>query len=339
MNADIMSGVPMVLPPLRDINHRIQLVDERMKYNYYSPRCPESMRLQQKDKLIQYEQAGWWVRNTTEQAAPMMCIPKKNGKIRTVVDLRKRNDNTVRDVTPLPDQDQIRTDVARAKIRSKIDLSNAYEQVRIVPEDVHKTSFATIFGTYESNVMQQGDCNAPATFQRLMTHIFRDYLGNFIHCYLDDLFVFSDTLEDHERQLAIVFDLLRKHHLYLEGKKCELFAEKMDCLGHIIDDKGLHADGDKMEKIRTWRTPRSFGDIQRFLGLVQYIQHFMPDVSEYTSPLSAILRLKAFQWRPLHEKCFQMIKHLACKTPILRPIDHANNEPIWLVCDASRSGI
>ena len=95
MNADIMSGVPMVLPPLRDINHRIQLVDERMKYNYYSPRCPESMRLQLKDKLIQYEQAGWWVRNTTEQAAPMMCIPKKNGKIRTVVDLRKRNDNTV----------------------------------------------------------------------------------------------------------------------------------------------------------------------------------------------------------------------------------------------------
>ena len=77
MNADIMSGVPMVLPPLRDINHRIQLVDEGMRYHYYSPRCPESMRLQLKEKLIQYEDAGWWVRNTTEQAAPMMCIPKK----------------------------------------------------------------------------------------------------------------------------------------------------------------------------------------------------------------------------------------------------------------------
>ena len=101
-----------------------------------------------------------------------------------------------------------------------------------------------------SNVMQQGDCNAPATFQRLMTHIFRDHIGNFMHCYLDDLFVFSNTLEEHERQLAVVFEALRKHHLYLEGKKCELFAEKMDCLGHIIDDKGLHADGDKMEKIR-----------------------------------------------------------------------------------------
>ncbi|KZV59623.1 hypothetical protein PENSPDRAFT_595105, partial [Peniophora sp. CONT] len=76
MNADIMSGVPSVLPPLRAINHRIPLVEERKRYNYYSPRCPESMRLQLKEKLIQYEDAGWWVRNTTEQAAPMMCIPK-----------------------------------------------------------------------------------------------------------------------------------------------------------------------------------------------------------------------------------------------------------------------
>jgi hypothetical protein len=77
-----------------------------------------------------------------------------------------------KDVTPLPDQDLIHLDMARAKIRSKIDFSDAYEQIHIQPDDVHKTSFMTVYGTFISNVMQQGDCNAASTFQRAMNHIF-----------------------------------------------------------------------------------------------------------------------------------------------------------------------
>ena len=102
----------------------------------------------------------------------MLCVRKKNNALRTVVDGQHRNENTVKDVTPLPDQDVIRLDVARAQIRSKIDLSDAYEQVCVVPSDVHKTAFATIYGMFISNVMQQGDCNAPSTFQQAMNSIF-----------------------------------------------------------------------------------------------------------------------------------------------------------------------
>jgi hypothetical protein len=80
----------------------------------------------------------------------------------------------------LPDQDLIQLDIARAKIRSKIDLSDAYEQVRIVPSNMPKTAFATIYGTFASNIMQQGDCNAPSMFQRSMNMIFCDYIGIFI---------------------------------------------------------------------------------------------------------------------------------------------------------------
>ena len=170
--ADIFNGVPLELPPLREINHRIPLIDDGKRYYYHLPRCPDAMKPQLMEKLRQYVGAGWWIPKAVPQAAPLLCIPKKSGKLRTVVDCRQRNDNTVKDVTPFPDQDQIRMDVARARFRSKIDLSNAYEQVRIEPEDVHKTGFATVFGTHESNVMQQGDCNAPGTFQRLMTVIF-----------------------------------------------------------------------------------------------------------------------------------------------------------------------
>ena len=95
----------------------------------------------------------------------MICTFKMTAepKLRTVFDLCLQNENTVKDVTPFPDQDCIRNDVAKAPYRSKIDLPEAYEQIRIVPEDVHKTVFAMIFGTFESHVTQQGDCNAPST--------------------------------------------------------------------------------------------------------------------------------------------------------------------------------
>ena len=84
------------------------------------------------------------------QVVPMLCIPKKNGKLCTVFDLREQNDNTVKDVTLFPDQDIIHNDMARAAYQSKLDMSEAYEQIRIVPEHVYKTVFATVLGMFRS---------------------------------------------------------------------------------------------------------------------------------------------------------------------------------------------
>jgi hypothetical protein len=183
--------------------------------------------------------------------------------------------------------------------------------------------------------MQQGDCNAPLMFQRSMNTIFHDYIGIFMHTYLDNLFVYSDTIEEHQIHLEMVFAQLHKHEFYLRKDKCELYTDSIDCLGHRIDDKGLHANADKMAKIREWNTPCNFNDVQRFLGLVQYLAHFLPDVMAYTSPLASITANGTpFSWRPIHEKCFQTIKAMCCQTPILRPIDHRKDEPIWIICDA-----
>jgi len=132
----------------------------------------------------------------------------RTNKLRSVVNARQHNNNTVKDVTPLPDQEIIRKDVVRAQYRSKTDLADTYEQVWVQSEDVHKTAFSTIAGTYISNVVQQGDCNAPATFQWLMTSIFCDVIHWFLHVYLDDIFIYSDSIEDHEKYLKLVFDQL-----------------------------------------------------------------------------------------------------------------------------------
>ena len=105
---DILQGTPEELPPLREVNHEINLIDPNKRYTYHLPRCPEAYREEFYAKLERYTRAGWWEPHTASQAAPLLCVAKKTGKIRTVVDARQWNDNTVKDVTPLPDQELIR---------------------------------------------------------------------------------------------------------------------------------------------------------------------------------------------------------------------------------------
>ena len=104
----------------------------------------------------------------------MLCILKKNSKLQMVFD--QQNDNTEKDVSPFLDQGMIHHDMVHAPYRSKLDMSEVYEQIHVKPVDIPKMAFATIFGTFMSLVMQQGDCNAPSTFQRLMTMVFREYI-------------------------------------------------------------------------------------------------------------------------------------------------------------------
>src|ERR1700742_1815657 len=106
-------SVKQLNTPLGEVNHKINLMDNKKVYGYHYPKCPDSLKVQLLDKLAKYKAAGWWEDKCVTQAAPMLCITKKDGKtLRTVIDCRKRNDNTVKDMTPFPDQDQIRLDVA-----------------------------------------------------------------------------------------------------------------------------------------------------------------------------------------------------------------------------------
>ena len=216
-------------------------------------KCPDALKEELAKKISWYTSAaGWWVPATVKQAVPMLCILKKNGKLRTGFDLHMQNENTEKDVSPFPDQDTIRHDIARATYRSKLDMSEAYEQICIRDEDVPKTAFATIFSTFVSQVMQQGDCNAPSTFQRLMTSVFCDFIARFVHVYLDSIFSYSSTIKEHEKHLAQVFQKLWEAQLYLSQDKVDLYSERMDCCSHIITNAGIHTCTDKMQKIRDW---------------------------------------------------------------------------------------
>ena len=271
-----------------------------------------------------YINAGWWTLSHGRNAIPLLCIPKAGAelKLRTVIDARERNANTVIDTTPLPNQDLIREAVASHKYVSVIDMTDAYEQMRVTPEDVLKTLFASPLGTFVSNVLQQGDCNGPLSWQRLMTYVFQERIGVEVWVYIDDIFIFTNSIEKHENALQYVLDCLMKEHLYISSKKFNPYAIRFNCLGHYRDEFGLHASTDKLELIRKWPMPASYHEVQHFLGLVEYLSCFLPNISAYTTPLLGMCSDGLpFIWRNLHDKCFESIKAIASKRLSLKPID------------------
>jgi len=337
----IFGPPPPELPPLREVNHTIPLIDNNAQYKTRPPKCSTALFPLLREKTERYVKAGWWVATHGRNALPLLAIPKISDelKLRTVIDARERNANTIIDSTPLPNQDMIREAVASHPYVSIIDISDAYEQLRIVPEDVSKTLFASPLGTYVSNVLQQGDCNGPSSWQRLMTFVFRERIGVEVWVYLDDIYIFSTTIERHEELLEYVFQQLYKEHLYISPKKFKPYAIRFNCLGHYRDENGLQASSDKLELIRNWPKPSSYHDVQRFLGLIEYIARFLPNVSAYTTPLSGMCHNGLpFIWRGLHDKCFETIKAIAGQKLILQPINRTTNQPVWVVCDACPSG-
>ena len=140
-------------------------------------------------------------------------------------------------------------EIANDYLKSQIPegMTEAYEQTHIRPEDVGKMTSPTIFGMFQSRVMQMGDCNAPSTFQQLMTAIFQDFLRRFMHVYLDDIFIYSQSIREHIEHIMKVLQRLRELQFYLSRSKLDLFSDKTDCLGHVIDDNGIHAELDNMQ--------------------------------------------------------------------------------------------
>ncbi len=141
--------------------------------------------------------------------------------------------------------------VAGHKYVSMFDLQSNYEQMRTIDAHVHCNGITTPDGVIESLVLVQGDTNGPATCQALMNHTFSPYLGVFVDVYLDDIVVYSDTLEDHIKHCKIVFDLLHREKFYLSKKKCQIMPKELHILGHIIDGAGIRMDPAKVDSVKT----------------------------------------------------------------------------------------
>ncbi len=265
--------------------------------------------------------------------APILFVKKKDGSLRMCVDYRGLNKVTVKNRYPLPLISGLLDQLGQAKIYTKIDLRGAYNLVRIKEGDEWKTAFRTRYGHFEYNVMPFGLTNAPAIFQHLMNDIFREFLDDFVVCYLDDILIYSKNPEEHQRHVRLVLQKLRDAGLYAKPEKCVFHKSQVEFLGYIISTEGLSMDPKKIQTIMEWETPKTVRDVQCFLGFANFYRIFIMNYSKIAAPLTRLTCKDKLEWSPEAEEAFHNLKTSFTTAPILIHADFS--KPFFMETDAS----
>eukprot|EP00253_Pinus_taeda_P026609 PITA_26609 len=294
------------LPPRRNIDFTIELVPgaapvSRAPYRMSVPELTElKMQLQELlDKNYIRPSVSPW-------GAPVLFVKKKDGTLRMCIDYRQLNKLTVKNKYPLPRIDELFDQVKGATMFSKIDLRPGYHQIRSKDEEITKTAFRTRYGHYEFVVLPFGLTNAPATFMCLMTGIFHPYLDQFVLIFIDDILIYSCTIEEHHEHLRIVLQTLREHQLYAKFSKCDFLKVEIQYLGHIITKDGIAVDPKKIKAIMEWPVPKDVADVRSFMGLAGYYRRFVEGFSKVAFPITSLQKKgKLFHWTPNCQKSFE----------------------------------
>ncbi|XP_054818995.1 uncharacterized protein LOC129318287 [Prosopis cineraria] len=318
-NQDIMPAeLPKKLPPRREVDHEIELEPgtrpPAMAPYHMAPPELEELRKQLKELI----NAGFIRPSKAPFGAPVLFQKKQDGSLRLCIDYRALNKVTIKNKYPIPLIADLFDRLGKAKYFSKLHLRSGYHQVRIAEGDEPKTTCVTRYGSFEWLVMPFGLTNAPATFCTLMNKIFDPYLDRFVVVYLDDIVVYSNTLEEHVEHLQIVFKTLRENELYVKKEKCSFAMEEVSFLGHVISHGCLKMDEKKVQAIKEWEPPTSVAELRSFLVLVNYYRRFIKCYSARAAPLTELLKKnKCWTWMEECQRAFEDLKAAVMEEPVL----------------------
>jgi len=275
-----------------------------------------------KELKVQLEELlakGYIKPNKSPYGALVLFVHKKDGTLRMCVDYRALNKATVKNRYPLLRIDDLFDRLSGAKVFSRIDLRSRYYQIQIAEGDEEKTACHARYGSYEFLVMPFGLTNAPATFCTLMNDIFREWLDDFVVVYIDDILIYSGSLEEHAEHLRKVFQRLRENKLYAKLEKCKFGVTEVDFLGHRITQKGLKMDDHKVKAIVDWEPPKSVPAFRSFLGLASYYRKFIKNFAKIATPLTNLLKKSAvtYEWVEACDEAFETLKGILVKAPVL----------------------
>ncbi|SJL05728.1 uncharacterized protein ARMOST_09064 [Armillaria ostoyae] len=224
------------------------------------------------DKFLDENLASGRIKpSKSPMASPFFFVKKKNGTLRPVQDYRKLNEMTIKNRYPLPLISELMDKLGSAKYFTKLDVRWGYNNVCIKKDDEWKAAFRTNRRLFEPTIMFFGLTNSPATFQWMMNDIFKDLIATGkVTVYLDDILIFSKTLEEHQRITRHVLELLRKHKLFLKTEKCEFEVLETEYLGVIISEGSIRMDPVKLAGIAEWPVPTKKKELQSFLGFANF---------------------------------------------------------------------
>ncbi|GBG71014.1 hypothetical protein CBR_g8312 [Chara braunii] len=281
---------------------------------------------------------GWIRPSRSPLGAPVLFVRKKNKDLRLCIDYRKLNAQTVKNAGPLPRIDDLLERLGGAKYFSKLDLKSGYQQISIRPNDRYKSAFKTRYGHFEWVVMPLGLTNAPTTFQAAMTNEFRAIMDRFVLVYLDDILVYSRTLQDHLGHLRRVLETLRRAKYKANHDKCEFVQQELEYLGHFVTPKGISPLSDKIQAIQEWSEPRNVTDVRSFLGLAGYYHRFIKGYSKIAAHLTKFqCEDRPFDFGQEARESFLAFKAALLSAEVLRIYDPLL--PRRVTTDASDYGI
>ena len=276
------------------------------------------------------------VSGPTPWVSPIVCAPKKNGDIRLCVDMRRANTAVRRERHPMPTIDDVLHEMTGAATFSKLDLTQSFHQIELDEKSRFITTFATHKGLYRYRRLMFGISCAPEIHQRVIQQVLADCEG--ARNIADDIVVFGSTVEEHDRRLDVVLQRLMQAGLTLNKEKCRFRLTELVFMGHHLSGKGVTAANEKVAAVLKAREPSSPAEVRSFLGLVNFLGRFIPDLSTVAAPLRELTR-SAAEWRwdePQRNAFVTLKKRLSQRRTLAYFQQHAETE---LVVDASPVGL
>ena len=262
--------------------------------------------------------------STSPFGSPVLFVKKPDGSLRLCVDYRALNNITIKNRYPLPLISEMLDRFKGAKYFTKLDVREAFNRLRIKHGDEFKTAFRTRYGHFEYLVMPFGLCNAPGSFQAYINDVIHEFLDKFAVAYLDDILIYSNSLEEHILHVRQVLQKLLSHDLYVKLEKCQFSVQTISFLGFIISPEGISMDADRITTITEWPVPKSVIDIQIFLGFANFYRRFVDSYSRVVLPITSLLKTKnkpKFKWTFSAQEAFDRLKSLFTSAPLLRHFD------------------
>lgn len=324
------------------IKHKIETSDE-IPVHAKSYRYPYIHKQEVQRQIDQMLTDGIIRPSSSPWSSPVWIVPKKidasgKQKWRIVIDYRKVNEKTIDDRYPLPNINDILDKLGRCQYFTTLDLASGFHQIEMDPSSIQKTAFNVENGHYEYLRMPFGLKNAPATFQRVMDNVLRGLQGKICLVYMDDIIIFSTSLQEHISNLKLVFERLQDNNLKIQLDKSEFLKKNVEFLGHVITPEGIKPNPKKIETILNFPIPKNPKEIKSFLGLVGYYRKFIKNFAKLTKPLTQCLKKNVkVEHTPEFINSFEKCKITLTNDPILQHPDFS--KPFILTTDASNFAI
>src|ERR1700678_2111721 len=252
-------------------------------------------------------------------SSPVFFIKKKDGSLRLVQDYRALNAITVKKKNPLPVISELINKLRGARYFTKLDVRWGFNNVRMKDGDEWKAAFRTNRGLFKPLVMFFGLTNSPATFQTMMDSIFDGLISEGkVIVYLDNILIFTETLEEHREVVKKVVNLLYIHNLFLKPEKCEFERTEIEYLGVIISHNSVCMDPVKIAGISKWPVPSNKKEVQSFLGFTNFYRRVLQNFFYHTHPLFDLTKKDTiWKWDSDKQAAFAILKDKITSAPVL----------------------